>query len=282
MENSSHFVSTDWLSSNLQRPDLVVVDASWYLPTMNRNGREEYERQHIHNAVFFDIDVISDRSNPLPHMLPNSYDFAKDVGQLGIGDDMTIVVYDGAGLFTAPRVWWTLRAFGAKNVKILRGGLPKWLAEGRPVDDEPVNLTPRSFTAHLDQSLIARLDEVKSAVAHQNCQIIDARPAARFRGEAAEPRPHVRSGHMPHSQNIPFTDVIADGALKEADELRAIFAEAGVDLTRPIITSCGSGVSAAILTLALDVMGVPMGRLYDGSWSEWGGIADLPLETGAA
>lgn len=279
MNHPSHFVTTQWLEDHLNTPDLVVVDASWYLHTMNRDGFAEYQRQHIPKAVFFDIEAISDHSNPLPHMLPDPISFASAMSALGIGDGMKIIVYDGMGLFTAPRVWWTLRAFGARDVHILEGGLPKWLAEGRLVDDRVVSPQKRQFTARLDHSMVANLEDVRAALKNASAQVLDARPAARFRGEAPEPRAGLRSGHMPNSLNLPFGDVITDGCLKDKDSLTALFAAAGVDISKPVITSCGSGVSASILTLALDVIGAPMGKVYDGSWTEWGGRADLPIET---
>jgi thiosulfate/3-mercaptopyruvate sulfurtransferase len=274
------FVTTQWLHDHLEMPDLVIIDCSWYLPAMGRDGRAEYERQHIPKAVFFDIDAISDQTDPLPHMLPDPLFFASAVGKLGIGDGMKIIVYDGAGLFTAPRVWWTLRVFGARDVQILAGGLPKWLSEQRPVDEGLITPQPRSFTAKRDHSLIAGLEDVRIALRTQNVQVVDARPAPRFLGQVAEPRAGVRSGHMPGSLNLPFSDLIDNGQLRSPKELAAIFAKAGVDLKKPIITSCGSGVSAAILTLALSVLGAPEGQLYDGSWAQWGNSDDVEISIG--
>jgi len=275
----SAFVSTEWLAANLNRDDVAVVDASWYLPTMNRNGKAEYAQRHIPKAVHFDIDAVKDQSSPLPHMLPSAEEFAGAVGAMGISEDMTIVVYDGAGLFAAPRVRWTFLVMGAKDVRILEGGLPKWLSEGRPVVAGTPNPKPKIFKASLDASAVAGLGDIKAALAKTSAQIVDARPAARFRGEAPEPRPGLASGHMPGSLSVPFDQVVKDGRLVEPEQVRSAFAAAGVDLDQPIITSCGSGVSAAILSLSLETAGVKPSALYDGSWAEWGGLPDCPVAT---
>jgi thiosulfate/3-mercaptopyruvate sulfurtransferase len=277
-----NLVSTQWLADHLSAPDLVVVDASWYLPAQNRNGRAEYEAGHIPGAVFFDIDAISDRGSPLPHMLPRPEEFAQAVGALGIGDGMRIVVYDGAGLFSAPRVWWTFRTFGARDVAILDGGAPRWRAEGRPWTEEPTTRRPATFTARLDHGAVAGLDDIRRMLDSGAAQVVDARPADRFKGEAAEPRPGLRSGHMPGSLNVPSSRLVADGRLRSAEDVAAAFAEAGVDLDRPVVTTCGSGVSAAIVSLALESVGRRARSLYDGSWAEWGGREDVPVATGAA
>ncbi len=276
----AHFVSTQWLADNLDMPGLAIVDASWYLPNMNRDGKAEFLAGHIPKAVFFDIDAIADPKTSLPHMLLEPLAFSSEMRKLGIGDGMKIVVYDGAGLFTAPRVWWMLRAYGATDVVILDGGLPKWKAEGRPLDDGPAQPKPRHFTARLNHALVASADDVAKVLASGSANVVDARPAARFRGEAAEPRPGVRSGHMPGSLNVPFTELVTDGHLKPAAQLLTTFEAAGVDWSKPMVTSCGSGVSAAILTLALDVAGKKPGTLYDGSWAEWGSRDDLPVDVG--
>ena len=278
---TDHFVSTAWLHDHLDAPDVVAVDASWYLPAMNRDGKAEYAAGHIPGAVHFDIDAIADKTSPLPHMLPRPEDFGRMVGALGIGDGMRVVVYDGAGLFAAPRVWWTLRTFGARDVAILDGGAPKWRAEGRPWTDEPSRRRPAVFTAKLDHGAVADSDRVARVLAGGTGQVVDARPADRFRGEAAEPRPGVRAGHIPGSLNVPFTQIVAEGRLRSPAEIEAAFREAGVDLDRPVVTSCGSGVSAAILAVALESLDRPVKALYDGSWADWGS-SDRPLATGPA
>jgi thiosulfate/3-mercaptopyruvate sulfurtransferase len=271
------FVSTAWLAANLARADMAVVDASWYLPPTNRDGRAEYAVRHIPGAVHFDIDTVKDQASPLPHMLPSAEAFAAAAGAMGISDDMTIIVYDGAGLFAAPRVRWMFQVMGARDVRLLQGGLPQWLAEGRPVEAGQTMPQPRVFKAALDAAAVASIGDIRSALDQKSAQIVDARPAARFRGEAPEPRPGLASGHMPGSRSLPFDTVVLNGALARPDAVRAAFAEAGVDLTQPVITTCGSGVSAAILSLALETAGVKAQALYDGSWAEWGGRADCPV-----
>lgn len=277
--SNPNLVSTDWLAERLGDPTVIPVDGSWYLPAANRDGPKEFLNAHIPGAAFFDINVVADTSTDLPHMLPSPEAFADAVGKLGVGDGATIVAYDGAGLFAAARVWWTFRAFGVKEVYVLDGGLPKWKAEGRPLESGASTRAPTSFTPRFDPSVAKSGDQVAEGLDAGLFQVVDARPAPRFRGDAPEPRPGLALGHIPGSLNVPFDQVVKDGRLAEEAELRAAFEAAGVDVEGPIVTSCGSGVSAAILALALEVLGSKAEGIYDGSWAEWG-AGGRPVATG--
>lgn len=269
-----HIVDTSWLADNLAAPGLVVLDGSWHLPAEKRDPKAEFAAAHIPGARFFDIDDISDKSSPLPHMLPTPERFAAGVEALGIGDGDCVVVYDASapGLMSAGRVWWMLRIFGHTNVAVLDGGLRKWKAEGRPVTAETAPATaPRRFTPLFHRSMLRDLDDMRALVAAGDAQIADARGAGRFEGRDPEPRPGLIAGHMPGACNVPFGTLLnGDGTLKSPPALRAAFESAGIDVGRPVVTTCGSGVSAAVLALALAVIGRSDTGLYDGSWSEWG------------
>lgn len=281
-ERTRWLVETDWLRANLGAPDLVVVDGSWHMPSTARNARAEHAAERIPGAVFFDIDEISDEKSALPHMLPSTVKFSSRMRRMGIGDGARIVVYDSLGLYSAPRVWWMFRAMGKEDVAVLNGGLPKWRAEGHPTEDgPPIRRTERHFTARLNRELVRDRGDVATALQTGAEQVADARSAGRFEGRESEPRPGLRAGHMPRALNVPFSELVAaDGTLKPSDELRRIFTKQGLDLSRPVITTCGSGVTAAVDLLALATLGHRQVSLYDGSWSEWGADASLPIATG--
>jgi thiosulfate/3-mercaptopyruvate sulfurtransferase len=273
-------VSTEWLAGRLGDPNIRIADATLPLVGQPGHGRDSYAAGHIPGAVFFDINAIADSSTDLPHMLPAPAAFAEAAGALGLARDKTIVVYDAHGIYSAPRVWWTLRAMGYEHVFVLDGGLKKWKAEGRPVETTEPAPPPAAVEPAYAAKLVFDLDAMRHVVESGGAQIVDARSAARFRGEAAEPRAGLRSGHMPGALNLPFDQVVsADGTLKSAAELAPLFAH--VDLSRPIVTTCGSGVTASVLTLALARLGRFDVAVYDGSWSEWGARADVPIVTGA-
>ncbi|MEW5423892.1 3-mercaptopyruvate sulfurtransferase [Amorphus sp. 3PC139-8] len=273
-----YLVSTAWLADHIDAPDVVVVDGSWHLPTTERRAATEYREAHIPGAVFLDIDEVADHTSDLPHMLPAPAAFASAVRRLGIGDGQTIVVYDSVGFYSAPRVWWMFRAMGAPRVFVLDGGLPRWLAEGRPVEDGIVRRPARHFTARLDHAMVATKDDVLAALKSGEAVVVDARSSGRFAGTAPEPRKGIRSGHMPGAYNLPYTNLIGpDGSLRSVDALYTAFADAGVDLDKPVITTCGSGVSAAVLNLALRSLGHTSIAIYDGAWAEWGRDPNLPV-----
>lgn len=276
-------VSTEWLARHLKDPDLRILDASWYLPDMGRDGRAEYDAQHIPGARYFDIDEISDLRSDLPHMVPPVEKFMSRMRAMGVGDGHQIVVYDGAGVFSAARVWWLFRLMGHDDIAVLDGGLPKWLAEERPIEDLPPMIRDRHMTVRRQNHMVKDVTQVSAASKLGDHEILDARGPGRFRGEEPEPREGLRSGHIPGSKNVYYRDLLkSDGTMKDINGLRAVFDAAKVDMSKPVITSCGSGVTAAILSLALERLGKTDHSLYDGSWSEWGQFPTLPVATGDA
>lgn len=276
-------VSTNWLAAHLKNPDLRIIDASWYLPDMKRDGKAEYQAEHIPGARFFDIDEISDLRSELPHMAPPVEKFMSRMRAMGIGDGHQVVVYDGTGLFSAARVWWLFRLMGKSDIAVLDGGLAKWKAEGHPTEDMPPIVRDRHMTTQRQSWMVKDVTQVSAASKLGDQEIIDARSPSRFRGEAPEPREGLRAGHIPGSKNVHYATLLnEDGTMKDVGGLKSAFETAGVDLSKPAITSCGSGVTAAILNLALERMGKKDHSLYDGSWTEWGAFPTLPVATGDA
>ncbi|QWG24560.1 3-mercaptopyruvate sulfurtransferase [Bradyrhizobium sediminis] len=277
-------VSTDWLAAHLGDPKVRVIDASFKMPGVMPLPIDDYLASHIPGAAFFDVDAVSDHSNPLPHMFPDAEQFGRDVGALGIGNDDTVVVYDAGGWVAAPRAWWMLLSFGHRNVRVLDGGLKKWVAEGRKVESGPVTPKPSTFKASFDARRVRSMQQLVANLSSRAEQVIDARANERYQGKVAEPRPGLRSGHIPGSLSLPYNNLFnaATGEMKSLDELRSVFLGAGVKLDAPIVTSCGSGVSAAVLTLALYRLGIENPALYDGSWTEWGAADGPPIATGPA
>jgi thiosulfate/3-mercaptopyruvate sulfurtransferase len=281
MDDPKTLVSTGWLAAHLADPDLRVLDASWYLPDMGRDARAEYGAAHIPGARFFDIDEISDQRSALPHMAPPPEKFISRMRAMGVGDGHQVVVYDGYGLLSAARVWWLFRLMGKVDVAVLDGGFPKWQAEGRAIEDMPPMMRDRHMTVQRQAGLVKDVTQVAHASKLGEAEIIDARSTPRFKGEVAEPRPGLRAGHIPGAKNVPYGTLLnGDGTMKAVGDLRAVFQAAGVDLGKPAITSCGSGITAAVLSLALERMGHRNHALYDGSWAEWGMYDDLQVAKG--
>jgi thiosulfate/3-mercaptopyruvate sulfurtransferase len=279
-DKSPFVVDADWLQSRLHTPGVSIVDASWYLPAQKRDPKAEYEASHIPGAVFFDQDLVVEPGSTLPHTLPSAKVFAQFAGSMGISADDTIVVYDGFGMFSAPRVWWMFRVMGANDVFVLDGGFDRWKAGGRPVTADVTKVAPCVFHASFDAGRVASLADMRGIVDGGTAQVADARSPGRFAGTEPEPRPGIRSGHMPGARNLPVASLSANGSLLPLPELKKAIEAAGIDLSKPVVTSCGSGVTSAVITLALESLGYRDNRLYDGSWTEWGGREDTPVVTG--
>ncbi|CAH5749640.1 3-mercaptopyruvate sulfurtransferase [Klebsiella oxytoca] len=277
--STSFFVAADWLAEHIDDPEMQIIDARMAPPGQEeRDLNAEYQAGHIPGAVFFDIEALSDHTSPLPHMMPRAEAFAVAMRELGVSSDKHLVVYDEGNLFSAPRAWWMLRTFGVEKVSIVAGGLEGWRRDGLPLEQGLPELPEGDFDGRVDPLAIKRLTDVLLVSHEGSAQIVDARPAGRFNGQVAEPRPGLRCGHIPGALNVPWTELVINGELKTTDELNEIFARQGVDFERPIIASCGSGVTAAVVVLALTTLGVNGVSLYDGSWSEWGARTDLPIE----
>lgn len=280
--NPNSLVSTEWLSQHMSAPDLRIVDASWYLPAENRHPKEEFQKAHIPGAIFFDIDDISDADNPLPHMIPSPEKFSSRLRKLGIGDGNRVVVYDGSGIRSAARAWWLVRLFGHDDVTILDGGLPKWQAEGRATSDDPTHPKERHFTSRINSMMIREKIQVRKNMDTGKEQVLDARAKGRFEGSEPEPREGLRAGNIPGSLNLPFNQLLnKDGTLIDSDALKKAFDEAGVDRNKPVITTCGSGITACVLAFGLHMVGHRRVAVFDGSWTEWGLDHDMPISSGA-
>jgi thiosulfate/3-mercaptopyruvate sulfurtransferase len=278
MSDNPFFISADELQGKLGSPGLRIVDGSWYLPAQNRDAAAEFAAGRIPGAVRFDIDEISDKASGLPHMLPSPEDFAKAAGAMGISENDEIVVYDGPGVFSSARVWWTFRVMGARNVRILEGGFDRWKEARRPVETgSPTQPAPAVFKPSFDAARVTGIDAIRENIHSARAQLLDARPQGRFTGAVPEPRPGLRSGHVPGSKSVPADTLVREGMLKDVKELQQLFKGVSLDMKKPVITSCGSGVTAAIISLALETMGHPNHSLYDGSWTEWGKADDAPV-----